>query len=75
MCASAAADADLRASARWTATCPAASASAQTVMSERLFSLGHRRLYWDDEGRCTLCPETAEEVARSGSVSGVRQMR
>ncbi len=28
------------------------------------------RLYWDDEGGCILCRETAEEVARSGSVSG-----
>lgn len=43
---------------------------AQTVMSERLSPSDIGRLYWDDEGRMHFVPETAEEVARSGSVSG-----
>ncbi len=43
---------------------------AQTVISERLSPSDIGRLYWDDEGRMHFVPETAEEVARSGSVSG-----
>ena len=43
---------------------------AQTVISDRLSPSDIGKLYWDDEGRMHFVPETAEEVARSGSVSG-----
>ena len=43
---------------------------AQTVISDRLSPSDIGKLYWDDGGRMHFVPETAEEVARSGSVSG-----
>lgn len=43
---------------------------AQTVINDRLSPSDIGKLYWDDEGRMHFVPETAEEVARSGSVSG-----